>query len=178
MTLLPGFSVSRMGVPHTGFIEEPQNIELYQPFNVYPDKSSTSLNFKSEDITSPTNTPDSDQINEFNKLLCLMKEKIPSHLHMGLENLASKLKIPSKSTDHGFCPDVFLEGAEIQQSINHAVHILGNHNLTPKHRIWVLAVLQHLRGYFPKGYIKAMNTDMTQGPITFAALQIHMTKGI
>ncbi|EGG01790.1 uncharacterized protein MELLADRAFT_91859 [Melampsora larici-populina 98AG31] len=157
-------------VSQAGFIEEPhEGINFYQPFNVYP-KSSTSLNPTTQN--AKPQTPELAHNKEFDKLLS-MKKKIPSHLHMGLEKLASKLKITSTSTglEETFHPSVFLEGQELEQSVRHAVYILEMYDLTMRDRIWVLAVLQHLQGYLPKGHMKAMKTDMTEGPISYAALQ-------
>lgn len=145
-----------------------KGINGFKPFSLRPN---------SEDIESMTPLS---QIEEFNSIRSLVKRhQIWCFRHMELERLFSlrELTFPWRPCNARFKPWVFNKGENFDTVIKQAITILEQFNLSPKHMIPVLAVLRHLRGYLPKRGLDIMD-DMKKGPIGYAALQLHLTRGI
>ncbi|EGG07696.1 uncharacterized protein MELLADRAFT_105741 [Melampsora larici-populina 98AG31] len=153
-------------------------VQLYQPFNLKPD-ATVSSSLESISLISTEQAPPIPDINNFKRLIRVNKQ-IPTwwFLSMGLNELASNLRISFPSLQEKLSSNAFMKGTQVESTINIAVYTLENYHLKSKERIWVLAVLTHLQEYLPKGDLKPIETDMHQGPIRNAALQLHLTKGL
>ncbi|KAH9813585.1 hypothetical protein DFH28DRAFT_333182 [Melampsora americana] len=157
-----------------------RSIEVFKPFNLHPD-SLSSLSSNCHNKKSIGKNPQLSQTDLFNKILSL-NSKIPGwhDLDLGLRDLSSHLDWPFPwffSTAR-FNSGVFGKGEQFEQSIQKSIRLLEDHALVPKERIWVLTVLSHLQGYLPNGELIPMVTNFEEGPIGYAELQLHLTRGL